>query len=62
MKKAWILGIYLPVLPVMNYATLLDDTDETESLVVPFEMMKYGETFDMTPKIIVGERGLYVDK
>ena len=28
-KKAWIQGGNIPVLLVMNYATLLDDTDET---------------------------------
>ena len=52
----------MPVLFVNNCATLLDDTYETEYLASPFEMMKYGETVDMTPRNLGGDRGLYVDE
>ena len=44
----------------MNYATLLDDTYETEYLAAPFEMMKHGATVDMTPMNLGGGGGLYV--
>ena len=62
MKKAWIQGIYLPILFVMNCVTLLDDTDEIESLDLPFDTMKHGETVDMTPRNLGGDGGLYVDE
>ena len=50
------------VLLVMNYSTLLDDPNETESLAVPFEMMKHGAKVDMKPRNLNGDRGLYVDE
>ena len=34
----------LPVLLVMNYATFFDDTDETESLFLTFEIIKHGKS------------------
>ena len=60
--KAWIQGRDLPVLLVMNYATLLDDPDETESLAVPFQTTKHGATVDMTTRNLGGDRGLQVDE
>ena len=60
--KAWIQGRYLPVLLVINYSTLLNDTYETEYLDIPFEMMKHGATFDMTPRNLVVDGGLYGDE
>ena len=60
--KAWIQGIDLPVLIVMNYATLLDDSNETEFLSVPFDMIKNGATVDMKLKKLGGDGGLYVDE
>ena len=59
--KVWIQVIYLTVLLVMNYATLLDDPDETESLAVPFETTKHGATVDMKTRNIGGDEGLYID-
>src|SRR5687767_7931696 len=38
--KAMIPGRDLPVLLLVNYATLLNDTTEKESLCVPFQTMK----------------------
>ena len=35
-KKAWIQGRDLPILIVINYATLLNDKNETESLSFPY--------------------------
>ena len=52
----------MPVLLVINYATLLDDTDKTESLDLPFEMIKHRATVDMTHRNLGGDRGLYVDE
>ena len=46
----------------MNYATFLDDPDETEYLSFPFEIVKHGETVDMTPRNLCGDGGLYVDE
>ena len=46
----------------MNYSTLLDDTDETEYLVTPFEIIKDGATVDTTNRNLVGDGGLYVDE
>ena len=39
----------VPILFIMNYATLIDGPDETESLCVPFAMMKHGVSLDITP-------------
>ena len=56
--KAWIQGKYLTVLLMMDYSTLLDDTDEKQSLAVTFEMMKNGEAFNMTASNMGGDEGL----
>ena len=45
---------------VMNYATLLDDSDEIEPLDVPFEMMKHGAKVYMTRSNLGDDGGLYV--
>eukprot|EP00957_Ditylum_brightwellii_P020453 1541916-Ditylum_brightwellii.AAC.1 len=47
--KAYIPNRELPVIFVINYATLNDDKDESESLIVPFEMMRHGIAVDLTP-------------
>ena len=60
LTKAWIKGRYLPVLIVINYATLLGDSDETESLAVSFDIIKYGSAVDMKPINLGGDGGLYV--
>ena len=59
--KVWIQGIYLPVLLMINYATLLDDPDETEYSYVTFDMMKHGAKFGMTTRNLVRDGVLYVN-
>eukprot|EP00957_Ditylum_brightwellii_P059756 4536488-Ditylum_brightwellii.AAC.1 len=41
---------------------LNDDSNEKESLVVPFEMMKNRICVDLVPKKLGGERKIYVDE
>ena len=60
--KVCIQGRNLPVLLMMNYSTLLDDTYETEYLSITFEMMKNGATVAMIPRNMVGAGGLYADR
>jgi hypothetical protein len=45
----------------VNYATLVDDNDEYESLVVPFDMMKHGIKVDMVPPRYGGAGGITVE-
>ena len=48
----------MPVLLLMNHATLLYDPYGTEPLYVPFGMVKHGATVDMTPRNLGGDGGL----
>jgi hypothetical protein len=50
-----------PVIFEVNYATLVDDNDEYESLVVPFDMMKHGIKVDMVPPRYGGTGGITVE-
>ena len=59
--KAQLPGRTDPVIFEVNYATLIEDEDEFESLVVPFEMMKHGIKVDMTPRNYGGKGGITVD-
>eukprot|EP00957_Ditylum_brightwellii_P139959 10664765-Ditylum_brightwellii.AAC.2 len=59
--KAWIPGRKEPILLAVNYATLNDDGDENESLIVPFEMMRHGISIDLIPKQFGGEGGMMVE-
>ena len=59
--KACIQGINLPILIVMNFPTLLEYTNNEESLDATFEMMKYGAPVDIAPRNLGGDGGLYVD-
>ena len=52
--KAYIKGWEEPILILLNYATLITDPKETESLVVPFEMMRHGISMDLTPSTLGG--------
>eukprot|EP00957_Ditylum_brightwellii_P100655 7672083-Ditylum_brightwellii.AAC.2 len=47
---------------IVNYANLNEDKDETESLIVPFEMMQQGISVDLTPTLIEGSGEMYVDE
>ena len=46
----------------MKYDTLLDDTNETECLDVPFGMVKHGSTVDMRPRNLDDNGSLYFDE
>jgi hypothetical protein len=59
--KAKIPGRNEPVLFGLNYATLVDDPTEHESLVVPFDMMRHGIPMDMTPATLGGTGGMTID-
>eukprot|EP00957_Ditylum_brightwellii_P159630 12151368-Ditylum_brightwellii.AAC.1 len=59
--KAWIPGRKKPILMVVNYATLNDDDDRNESLIIPFEMMRHGISIDLIPKQFGGEGGMMVE-
>ena len=59
--KAHIQGREDPVLFVINYATMIDDDDELESLAAPFQSMKHGVTVDLTPTRYGGTGKLKVD-
>jgi len=48
--KAYIEGRDEPVLFVMHYATLVVDENKKESLHAPFQSMRHGIKFDLTPK------------
>jgi hypothetical protein len=52
--KAWVKDRDLPVILILNYATLNEDPEERESLVVPFEMMRHGIEMDLTPVCLGG--------
>jgi hypothetical protein len=59
--KAIIMGRDCPVLLLMNYTTMLNDDQEQESLCVPFQSMKHGILFDLTPTSFGGKGGMKVD-
>ena len=60
--KAHIKGMEQPVLLSVNYATMIDDKEETESLIVPFCMMAHGITVDLVPEKYGGKSGMIVDE
>ena len=45
--KVEIQGVDEPILLIMNYATLIPDEDESESLCQPFNLMVHGVQIDM---------------
>ena len=49
------------ILLQINYATLIDDPNEFESLFVPFESMKHGIKFNFTPAEVGGEPGMKIE-
>ena len=46
----------------MNYATLIHEKEEKESLSVTFEMMRHGVTVDLIPRTLGGEGGFFVEE
>eukprot|EP00957_Ditylum_brightwellii_P202325 15329661-Ditylum_brightwellii.AAC.1 len=61
-KKAYIPGREMLIIVLLYYATLNEDENENESLVVPFEMMKHGIHVDLVPKKLGGEGKICVDE
>ena len=59
--KVTIPGREEPVIFEVNYATLVMDEAEYESLVVPFDMMKHGIKVDMVPPKYGGTGGITID-
>ena len=49
------------VLFIMNNATLVDDPNESESLEVPYDMMRHGVSVDVVPLMYGGKQGITVD-
>jgi hypothetical protein len=50
-----------PIILVLNYVSLLEDEEETESLLQPFSCMRHGVRMDLTPIVYGGESGMRVD-
>ena len=59
--KVTIPGRQDPLIFEVNYATLVKDNLELESLVVQFEMMKHGIQVDMTPTKYGGQGSIMVE-
>ena len=59
--KATIEGRRDPVLFRINYATLVDDELENESLLQPWQAMSHGVSFDLTPFKYGGQQCMKVD-
>ena len=59
--KVTIPGREDPVIFEVNHATLIEDDNELESLVVPFAMMKHGIHLDMIPRKYGGSNSIVVD-
>ena len=49
------------VLLIMNNGTLIEDSNEKESLAVPFDMMRHGVLVDIVPKTHGGSQGITVE-
>ena len=58
--KAFIQGKSDPVIFHINFATLIDDKDEMESLCVPFNLMSHGIQCDLTPTKYGGKGGIKI--
>ena len=59
--KVEIPGKDLPVLFTINYATLVEDPEENESLCVPFDLMRHHIKVDLTPAILGGEGAIKIE-
>eukprot|EP00957_Ditylum_brightwellii_P158919 12095787-Ditylum_brightwellii.AAC.2 len=60
--KAFIPIKEIPIILVVNYATLNEDPNEIELLVVSFEMMQHGISVDITPKPYGGNGEMEIDE
>ena len=59
--KAFIPGRDLPIIFAVNYAALIDDPDENESLIIPFNMMRHSVKYHLTPQKLGGKGGMIVE-
>jgi hypothetical protein len=59
--KAYIRNLENPVIFILNYVSLLDDTTENESLLQPFACMRHGIQMDLTPSKYGGECGMRIE-
>ena len=59
--KAFIPGRDLPIILIVHYAAMIDDPDENESLIVPFDMMRHGVKCDLTPQKLGGDGGMIIE-
>ena len=50
------------VLLVNNYSTLLDDLNETQPTVFPFQMITHGAAVDIKTNNLGGDGGLYAEE
>eukprot|EP00957_Ditylum_brightwellii_P040904 3097006-Ditylum_brightwellii.AAC.1 len=60
--EAYTPGREMPITVLLYYATLNEDKNENESLVVPFEMMKHGIHVDLVPEKLGGEGKICADE
>lgn len=59
--KATIRTLDNPIILLITYVTLLNDDNETESLLQPFSCMRHGIKMDLTPDKHGGTGGMTVD-
>ena len=60
--KVHIRGQDMPVLFAVNMATLIEDHEESESLLVPYTMMRHSVEVDMVPPQHGGKCGITVEE
>eukprot|EP00957_Ditylum_brightwellii_P190081 14470779-Ditylum_brightwellii.AAC.1 len=51
-----------PVILILNPATLINDENESESLLVPFELMRHGIKVDLTSQNMGGVGAMYIEE
>jgi hypothetical protein len=59
--KVHVRGLEHPIIFILNYVTLLEDSTEHESLLQPFTCMRHGISMDLTPTKHGGLGGMTVE-
>jgi hypothetical protein len=59
--KLHIRNLEQPVIFLLNCATLLDDSNETESLLHPFVCMRHGIQMDLAPEKYGADSGMRIE-
>ncbi|MGH7954493.1 MAG: hypothetical protein ACREOZ_00880 [Gloeomargaritales cyanobacterium] len=49
------------VILLLNYATYIDDSNQNESLLQPFQAVRHGVSMDLTPLVHGGKQNMVVD-